>query len=128
MKTDFTSQTNSTLLHAAEGSYFQPDRKMKRKMNMKPKLIFAGVAMAALLMVGGVGTCYGGIGFYYNYNDPYTGPYYGPYGPYDSGSVIITGGSYRGYDGVHHFFGNGFGHGGHHGDFRGRGRNYRDHR
>ena len=90
---------------------------------MKRKFTLAGVAMAALLMVGSVGTCYGGVAFYYN--GPYTGPYYGPYGPYDNGTVIITGDSHRAYYGTHHFFGIGFGNDGYNVNSHGSRREYR---
>jgi len=70
-------------------------------------LTLAGVALSALLM-GGCAVPYYDPG----YSGPYIGPYYGSYGPYDGGDIFITGG--------HHFYGNGFGHGGH-GHFHGGG-------
>jgi len=112
MKTDFTSPTNHAVLQSSEKDCLQHNTNMKRKLTL------AGLAMAALLMAGSVGTCYGGVAFYYN--GPYTGPYYGPYGPYDNGSVIITGDSNRAYYGTHHFFGIGFGNDGHHEGSRSR--------
>ena len=95
MKADFTSQTNGNVMDSAEGNWFQHNMKMTRLMAL------AGIAVVALLMEG----C--AVPYYDNgYDGPYTGPYYGEYGPYVSGDIFITGG--------HHFYGNGFGHGGYH--------------
>jgi len=87
-------------------------------MKTNRKLTVVGIALAVMLMAVCTGPkCYAGHflgisigpdrGPYYAPYGPYEpyGPYYGPY--YDSyGTVIIGGG------GGHHFYGNGFGHGG----------------
>ena len=92
MKTDFTSPANKAVLHFHACSW------LPNNMKATQKLMLAEVAVAALLMAGCAGGPYYGGG-------SYSGPYYGP-GPFydDGGVVVVTGG--------HHFYGNGFGHGG----------------
>ncbi len=111
MKTDFIFATCRQALNSCEGSC------LLRMIKKSRILRLAGVAVAALLMQGCVGTYYG---------DGYDSNYYNNSAPFIGGIFPFFGGGWGGntyvYSGEHHFYGNGFGHrGGSYGGYHGGG-------